>query len=146
MYTYRPNPNPNPATNLELQSFRPHSLFISGLSGINFPIYSFTDSSDYEEITFNNDPLTVFSAATAQQCFDVTIFDDTVTERTERFTVVATLDPPNTPAVVVSPDTVTIEIRDNEGKPAREIGIDVHRSLRGLRSAQLHPRASSKVI
>ena len=75
------------------------------------------------QIGIANNPLENFSASNFEQCFNVTIIDDTAFEDEEEFTVAAFFQQIGTPdPVTVSPDRVTIQIKPSDGKiPVRHV-------------------------
>ena len=60
-----------------------------------------------------------FNNVTRLQCFNVTIYDDTLVEDTEIFSVGVTLADDTLP-VMISPKVSTVEIVDNDGKSVQE--------------------------
>ena len=77
-----------------------------------------TDSEDYVEIDFSNNPLVVFTSdpSTHRQCFEVNITDDGALEDTENFLLRLSLARGSNVPVTVSPDESTVEIIDNDCK------------------------------
>ena len=80
--------------------------------------YSLVGGSDYAEIVADNlDVFLIFDNDNRRQSFDVTIIDDSQTELDEKFTLELRVDPfSTTPSnVILSPNTTTVDIIDNEG-------------------------------
>ena len=84
---------------------------------------TFSDGTDYGEITSSNNPLMAFTSdpSTHRQCFNVSITDDDVLESIETFGLLLTLLPGSTVSVVVNPELSTVEIVDDDGKMVQYI-------------------------
>ena len=74
---------------------------------------------DYQEIiALNLDVFLTFNDANRQRSFNVTIIDDPILELGESFTLELRFDPSASESpsnVILSPNTTTAEVTDNEG-------------------------------
>ena len=82
---------------------------------------SLVGGSDYQEIrALNLDVFLTFDNNNRQHTFDVTIEDDSMVELDESFTLELRFDPfarelPSLTNVILSPNTTTVDVVDNEG-------------------------------
>ena len=84
---------------------------------MHFIAKSHAGATDFVQITASNNPLVPFTSdpSTYRQCFNVTIIDDRALEDTEDFFLSLTIAENSTIPVVVIPDTLQVEIVDNDG-------------------------------